>query len=67
MTLQTHNRLMLWGFVLGYLAVMGSLVVVSAPILQSWKTVFLWILLLCAVIGCLAIAVGKLRRIDETF
>ena len=67
MTLSTHNRLMLWGFCLDYTAVMGSLVVFGAPILQSYKTELLWILVSGGVVGTLAILVGKLSRVDETY
>ena len=58
---------MLWGFCLDYTAVMGSLVVFGAPILQSYKTELLWILVSGVVVGTLAILVGKLSRVDETY
>lgn len=64
MTLQAHNRLILSGFVLDYTAVMGSLVVAGAPILQGYRPWLFSILLGIGVGGALLIAIGKLSRVD---
>ena len=65
MTLRTHNRLMGWGFCLGYGAVMGSLVVADSPIIQGYRAWFLWTLLMLGVGGASLVAIGKLSRLEN--
>jgi len=64
MRLATHNRMILWGFGLGYVAVMGALIA-AGTFTQGYRP---WLFAPMAAIGVVGVAlvvVGKLSRIDD--
>ena len=64
MKVSTHNRLVIGGFVVSYLAGMAAMVVASSERLGPYQDLLLWkILAPVMVLGLILILVGKLSRV----
>ena len=67
MTRRAHFALTQTGFCLVYFSLMGSMVVVSTPLLQGIQSEILWSLMLPAgIAGLGAIILEKARRMDPS-